>query len=125
MVSPSQQRARRGGHAVIAQVPDSGEAPPVDEMTATESRHQRRRGNRFGPIEPCAGRFRLHAQPNAPKSYTVKRGDTLWGIASTFLRDPWYGLSLVYQPQVANPHLIYLVTRWRSPLDATASRSSD
>jgi LysM repeat protein len=46
--------------------------------------------------------------PSAPMKYTVKRGDTLWGISSMYLRDPWLWPELWYvNPQVANPHLIY------------------
>ena len=41
-------------------------------------------------------------------TYTVKRGDTLWGIASKFLRDPWDWPEVWYlNPQVHNPHLIF------------------
>jgi hypothetical protein len=50
----------------------------------------------------------LVMNPSAPKNYTVKRGDTLWGIATMYLRDPWLWPEIWYvNPRVENPHLIY------------------
>nr|WP_242612448.1 LysM domain-containing protein [Corticibacter populi] len=45
----------------------------------------------------------------APDTYTVKRGDTLWGISSLYLQKPWHwpqlwGMNL---QSIRNPHLIY------------------
>ncbi len=55
--------------------------------------------------EPSRG---IPLADNAPDSYVVKRGDTLWGIAKVFLRDPWYWPEIwQVNPQVHNPHLIY------------------
>ena len=50
----------------------------------------------------------IRIKADYPREYIVKKGDTLWGIASSFLQDPWYWPEIWYRnPQVENPHLIY------------------
>lgn len=50
----------------------------------------------------------IRIKPSHPVQYTVKKGDTLWDIASLFLQDPWYWPEIWQRnPQVENPHLIF------------------
>ncbi len=69
--------------------------------------------------------------PDAPTEYVVQEGDTLWDIAGTFLRDPWFWPEIWYvNPEIVNPHLIYpgdvlaLVYIEGSPRVTTARGSS-
>lgn len=50
----------------------------------------------------------VELNPDYPKHYVVKKGDTLWDISGMFLKYPWHWPDIWFaNPQIENPHLIY------------------
>ena len=50
----------------------------------------------------------LQLNENAPTTYIVEKGDTLWDISAVFLDQPWLWPKLWrLNPEINNPHLIY------------------
>ncbi len=94
---------------------DDTEAPPPAGRTSTVPSGSSSMDPvaRTAPTSQSRPAMQQISQPvplasGAPDEYVVQLGDTLWDIAATFLRDPWYWPEVWYvNPQVENPHLIY------------------
>jgi hypothetical protein len=98
------------GHEAAAPPPAPAEAADSDTAAAepqtdTEALGEVPADADTTTVMPDAG---SSLRPNAPKNYVVRRGDTLWGIANMFLKDPWLWPEIWYvNPGIHNPHLIY------------------
>ena len=60
------------------------------------------------------------AEGPMPETHTVRKGDTLWDLSSSYFSSPWYWPKLwALNPLVTNPHWIYPgdVLRLRNPND--------
>src|SRR5262245_30051115 len=105
MASPQRPVTRRSVVACAALIVGGGLAPSVLAQNFPITPAQRSTAEQVA----AAGVPLSELAPDAPDTYTVKVGDTLWHISSLYLRSPWrwpelWGMNL---DEIRNPHRIY------------------
>jgi len=93
----------------------------IAEIEALQRRLAELQGRAQVKLSDCEEMLRRWQ--SLPKSYVVKKGDTLWGISAKdyIYGDPWQW-PLIYKAnrdKIRNPHLIYPKQRLRIPRDIT------
>lgn len=64
--------------------------------------------NDFAGVPPVPGTLRIMAENEAPLSYTIREGDTLFDICDQLLDEPTYWPKLwSLNPDIKNPHFIW------------------
>ena len=91
---------------------DTPPAPTAAPTSTSPSTYDRGASSQYepAPYEPILERIDdpVPLAESAPDEYVVQVGDTLWDIAATFLKDPWFWPEIWYvNPDIENPHLIY------------------
>jgi len=63
----------------------------------------------LGAVVLALGQGDLTVKSDAPDRYVVKKGDTLWSVATKFLSDPWRWPEIwrMNQEQISNPHQLF------------------
>ena len=101
MAFTSAQKTALGALAVIAAftcTPTFAQKYPITDAQRSTAQQVAEKGI---PVSELA--------PNAPDTYVVKRGDTLWDISRMYLKSPWRWPELwgMYLKALPNPHLIF------------------
>ncbi len=84
------------------------DAAPKRDLSSRDASDITATVGNYSSVVPRAYLSSSDLAEDAPDTYTVVKGDTLWDISDRFLKKAWLWPQIwSYNPQIANPHLIY------------------